>query len=109
MYEATSNFKWISQKTYEGEGWSLAFYAAGAASPRMVTPIKMGMTNTISWKATRIYSEGCNLLIAQTKQGAIRLYLEKGGIRDEQVLLRMEDAVATRYAQYVPKEHDLIS
>jgi len=35
--------------------------------------------------------------------------LEKGGIRDEQVLLRMEDAVATRYAQYVPKEHDLIS
>jgi len=48
MYQATSTFKWIIQKTSEGEGWSLPFYAAGAASARTVTPIKMGMTNTIS-------------------------------------------------------------
>jgi len=34
-------FKWMSQKTSEGEGWSLPFDAAGAAFSRMAAPVKL--------------------------------------------------------------------
>jgi len=37
-----STFKWISQETSEGEGWSLPFAAAGAASPRMADTSQAG-------------------------------------------------------------------
>jgi len=38
----------MSQKTSEGEGWSLPFDAAGADFSRMAAPVKLGMINAVS-------------------------------------------------------------